>query len=193
MERAGPIGKRGLWRICVTGTPGTGKTEVGRRLAKEMGWRFVEVNELAKSAVVGRDPGRKSLIVDVKKLAPAVRKLRNVVLAGHFAHELPCDCIVVLRCEPAVLRKRLLARGWAERKVRENVEAELFGVIEEEARERAGRSPAPARSAPPADAGRAFDGARASAAGLPRAIVIEVDSTRTPRIADVVRRIRKAR
>ena len=163
-----------MLRIAVTGTPGTGKTVVGKRLAKALGYEFIEVNDLARKerAVVGRDRRRKSLIVDVKKLAPAVRKLRNVVLAGHFAHELPCDCIVVLRCEPAVLRKRLLARGWAERKVRENVEAELFGVIEEEARERAGRP---------------------QAAGLSRAQVIVIDATRTPRIADGVRKERNGR
>ncbi len=125
-----------LKRICVTGTPGTGKTVVGKALARELGYGFVEVNELAQRlrAVRGYDRKRESRIVGTKRMGPAVRRMERVVLAGHFAHELPCDCIVVLRCGLPELRARLERRGWSERKVRENVEAELFGVVEEEAR-----------------------------------------------------------
>lgn len=121
-------------RVCVTGTPGTGKTAVAKELARLLGWRLVEVNELAQGAVVGRDRRRGSKVVDVARLRPRVRRLSGVVLCGHFAHELPCDAVVVLRCALPELRRRLVRRRWSERKVRENVEAELFGVIEEEAR-----------------------------------------------------------
>jgi adenylate kinase len=41
----------------------------------------------------------------------------------------PTDLVVVLRCRPSVLEKRLLAREWPLAKVRENVEAEALDVI----------------------------------------------------------------
>jgi adenylate kinase len=37
--------------------------------------------------------------------------------------------VVVLRCEPAVLRRRLMARGYSGPKITENLEAELIGTI----------------------------------------------------------------
>jgi adenylate kinase len=37
--------------------------------------------------------------------------------------------VVVLRCEPKTLKRRLLARGYQPEKVMENVEAELIGVL----------------------------------------------------------------
>lgn len=40
--------------------------------------------------------------------------------------------VVVLRCEPMMLRKRLQARGYPPRKVEDNVEAELIGLISDD-------------------------------------------------------------
>lgn len=55
------------------------------------------------------------------------------VLYGHLLpYVLPpglTQKVVVLRCEPEVLKARLLGRGYPADKVRENVEAELIGLI----------------------------------------------------------------
>ncbi len=48
--------------------------------------------------------------------------------------------VVVLRCEPPVLKKRLVSRGYARDKVVANVEAELIGLVSSEAFETFGES-----------------------------------------------------
>ena len=48
------------------------------------------------------------------------------------------EAVVVLRCHPEVLQKRLRLKGWPETKVRENVAAEGLSIILTEAIERYG-------------------------------------------------------
>lgn len=149
-------------RLALTGTPGTGKSAVGRALARQ-GVPVVPVAEAARrlGAVAGFDRRRRTPEVDVRRLGRALdRELAaargDVVLEGHLAHHLPVDGAVVLRCPPSVLARRLRRRRWGDAKVRENVCAEALGVIVTEAVESLGRKAvyefatsgvAPARSA----------------------------------------------
>lgn len=45
------------------------------------------------------------------------------------------DFVIVLRCNNTLLYDRLAARGYNDRKIRENVECEIFGSLLEEARD----------------------------------------------------------
>jgi adenylate kinase len=54
------------------------------------------------------------------------------ILEGHFSHRL-AEWAIVLRLSPEVLRRRLLERGYSERKVRENLEAEALDIVLAEA------------------------------------------------------------
>ena len=45
------------------------------------------------------------------------------------------DKVIVLRCNPEVLRERLSKRAWSEEKVDENVSAEILGVCTSESYE----------------------------------------------------------
>jgi adenylate kinase len=116
-------------RIAVTGTPGVGKTSACS-LVKTL--PVVHVNDLVErfDASVGFDRKRKTREVDVAKLSRSVAKLEgDMILEGHFSHMLRPDIAIVLRCSPAVLEKRLRKKGWDERKIRENVEAEAVDVV----------------------------------------------------------------
>lgn len=116
-------------RIAVTGTPGVGKTSACV-LVKRM--PVVHVNDLVDrfDAAAGYDRKRKTKEVDVRKLAKAVAKLEgDMILEGHFSHMLGPDVAIVLRCSPRILEKRLRKKGWDEKKVRENVEAEAVDVV----------------------------------------------------------------
>lgn len=124
-------------RIAVTGTPGVGKTSACA-LVKSM--PVVHVNDLVEKLgmVSGYDRSRRTKEVDVPKLARAVAKMEgDMVLEGHFSHMLRPDVAIVLRCSPKVLEKRLRKKGWPEKKVRENVEAEAVDVVLIEALENA--------------------------------------------------------
>jgi adenylate kinase len=119
--------------ISITGTPGTGKSSAGSVLASR-GRRVIELGDLIKEQRLydGMDEERGSLEVDTDALAerlPALLPDGDVILIGHLSHLVPTDLIVVLRCRPSVLEKRLEGRGWPEAKVRENMEAEALDVI----------------------------------------------------------------
>lgn len=121
--------------IAVTGTPGTGKTSSCEVLARR-GYVVVDLDDVARRGgfIVGRDEARQTDEVDVDELKENLRVPAKIAfLRSHYAHRMAVDMAVVLRCSPAVLRKRLEARGWAPEKVRENVEAEAIDVITQEA------------------------------------------------------------
>jgi len=132
--------------VSITGTPGTGKTEVAKRLAQDLHYRLVDLNKLAeeKGLYSGFDEKRNCKIVDIDGLAREVKLLwrkeriaqggkANLVLDGHFSHDMKTDLVVVLRTQPKVLRERLQAKGWTAGKVEENVQAEIMEVIKQEA------------------------------------------------------------
>ncbi len=127
--------------IAISGTPGTGKTEVAKRLTKVLGWMYVSLNELAEEEELyeGYDEERRCKIVDIEGLRREVKILgyshKNMILDGHFSHDMPCDIVIVLRTDPKVLRKRLADRKYWQSKLKENVEAELMDVCKTEALE----------------------------------------------------------
>lgn len=123
-------------RIAITGTPGTGKTEVAKRLAEKLGYVYINLNEiLLKKYRLERDIERETWVVDIERAAREVEFPENCVIDGHLSHLFNPEVVIVLRCRPKELWRRLEARGWKVRKIRENVEAEAMNVIGEEARE----------------------------------------------------------
>jgi len=127
--------------VAVTGTPGTGKTEVAKALAKRMGWWYVSLNELAEEEGLykGYDNERMCKIVDLERIKEEVHILgishKNLVLDAHYSHEMPCDVVIVLRTELGELRKRMVKKKWKEGKIKENLEAEAMDICKQEALE----------------------------------------------------------
>jgi len=124
-------------KISITGTPCTGKTEVSKLLSEKLSYRLIQVNELAEklNAFKGYDKKRECKILDMKKLENEIKKIKeNVIIEGHTSHLFPTDIVIVLRCNPEVLKKRLEKRYPSKpSKVQENLEAEILGVITSEA------------------------------------------------------------
>jgi len=122
-------------RIALTGTPGTGKTSASKILIKN-GIKVIDLNDLAtsKNFVSGRDSKRKSKIIDTVKLNQYINKNfpanETIIFESHLSHLLKCmDKIIILRCHPKELQKRLKTKGWNKEKIQENVEAEILDVI----------------------------------------------------------------
>jgi adenylate kinase len=93
---------------ALTGTPGTGKSSVARRLAGR--FRVVEVRDLAREVGAVRRRGA-SVEVDLDALSRAVRRPAGAgapdLIVGHLAHLLPLKDAIVLRCHPNELLRRL--------------------------------------------------------------------------------------
>jgi adenylate kinase len=110
----------------ITGTPGSGKSLVGTELARR-GHNVVHLTATVGPYVIGDDEERDARIIDVDRWAGEFVPVDGFV-EGHIAHLLPCDRIVVLRCRPDELKKRLSQRNYREAKIRENADAEAIDV-----------------------------------------------------------------
>ena len=118
----------------MTGTPGTGKKSIAPLVAKALALDPVGLNDLAKR--LGPKPRGE---VDTGALRERIARSKAPP-SVYFGHLLPyvfengaLSRVVVLRCEPAVLKERLSRRGYPPKKLVENVEAELIGVVSSDA------------------------------------------------------------
>lgn len=119
---------------ALTGTPGTGKSSVSEEL-RSRGYDVVDGKRfIIEQGLMGEfDEARDTHEVDLDLLNDALEPFREsgdiVVLDSHLSHFMDSHGIIVLRCAPDILAKRLEARGYGPEKVRENVQAEVLDVI----------------------------------------------------------------
>lgn len=124
--------------VVVSGTPGTGKTWLAGRLAAKFHARYVDVNALIRKERLcgGYDRSLQTYGVDAEKVVGRLIKLiressESLVIDSHLGQYLPrryVDVCYVTVCSLPVLKRRLVRRGYSERKVRENLDAEIFEV-----------------------------------------------------------------
>lgn len=146
-------------RVFITGTPGTGKSVLAAAIGDEFQVPVFNVGVQARvmGLVEGRDEEMDADIVPeeaVERIAAAIEaKHDDFVLEGHMAHyahvrtgtsparddadaDTTSEAIMICAtCPIEVLKDRLEERGYAEAKVRENLDAEIFQVCRTEAEE----------------------------------------------------------
>ena len=134
--------------IIVTGTPGTGKTALSKKLSKKLAFRYLDVGSIIKKCNFSEDydEKRKTHIVDAKKLnRELVREIMNckktekgVIIDSHLSHYLPkkyVDLCIVTKCNLRVLEKRLRKKKYFKAKIRENMDVEIFDICLNEAKD----------------------------------------------------------
>mmetsp|Transcript_61705 Transcript_61705/g.201359 ORF Transcript_61705/g.201359 Transcript_61705/m.201359 type:complete len:176 (+) Transcript_61705:76-603(+) len=135
--------------ILVTGTPGVGKTTFCEAVAEATTRvRHLEVSKLVKEKKLYKewDDEMACSIFDEDMLCDELENCMEeggCVIDFHSSGFLPehwFDLIVVLRAETAVLYDRLERRHYPEAKIKQNVEAEIFQMCLDEAREAFGES-----------------------------------------------------
>ena len=137
--------------IIVTGSVGSGKTTLSKKLAGMMNFEHVDVNKVIKEHNLseGYDKKRETKIIDTKKLNAVLMKeirkykdRKGVVIDSHLSHHFPkrhVSACIVTKCDLKVLETRLRKRKYSGEKVRENLDAEIFDVCLNEAKENYGK------------------------------------------------------
>jgi adenylate kinase len=128
-----------LMLIALSGTPGVGKTTVSKLLSAK-GYKILQIETLAddNGFVTGMDEETNSKIIDIEGLDEFVShkyKDGEYIIEGHLSHLLSVDYVVILRCDPLILKQRLKEKGWSSKKINENIGAEILDVIKVEAYE----------------------------------------------------------
>jgi len=121
--------------IALTGTPGTGKTTVGDLLSVQ-GFGIIHLTDIEKKCVLGQDKKRGCQIYDINLLdrylhQDSLLMQTNVcIVEGHLSHLLSgVSKIIILRCHPEALKKRLQSKGYTSIKIQETLEAEALDII----------------------------------------------------------------
>ncbi len=131
--------------ICVSGSVGSGKTTLSKKLAKSLKSEYFDVTkEIKKNKLSsGYDNEKKCEIVDEKRLIKflieKINKSKNLIIDSIFAHLIPkkyVDLCIITTCDIGVLRDRLKRRKYSSEKIKENVEVEIFDSFVIEAKER---------------------------------------------------------
>ena len=130
--------------IVITGTPGTGKSTLAKKLVKTLGkeWKRVDLHKYYTEISLGYDKKKKCYEIDMQKLTKIIFELKktNLIFDSHISHLLPkklVDLCVVLTCSDLkLLKRRLQNRGYSKAKVEENLQAEIFQSCLEEAKEK---------------------------------------------------------
>ncbi|MFX1393093.1 MAG: adenylate kinase family protein [Promethearchaeota archaeon] len=127
--------------IIISGTPGCGKTSVSKKISERINAKIISLNELAvsKKLTLKYDKKRETYVIDNNKLIQYVENLielykkeyiEYLLIEGHFSDIIPdkyIDYVIILRCNPDELLKRLEKRGYKIEKIRENIQAEILG------------------------------------------------------------------
>lgn len=125
--------------ILIVGTPGVGKTVVSKLLASKINALYINLAEFVKreNLILGVDEARDTLIADINKVSKLVREIlesseRDAVIDGHYAMDVvsakAVHLVFVLRRNPDELKKTLESRGFREKKLWENLAAEILDV-----------------------------------------------------------------
>lgn len=127
-------------RVAVAGTPGTGKTTAVERVETDL--PVIHLNDLIRAEGLhrGEDPDRGSLEADLDAVRDRLADRQDLLVESHLAHHVDdLDRVVVLRCRPDELERRLSERDESPEKAAENAEAEALDVVLSEAVARHGR------------------------------------------------------
>lgn len=130
--------------IIVSGSVGTGKTVIAKKLAKKYKAKYININDIIKEYKLseGYDKKRKTKIIDIKKLNKVLIKIiknskENLVIDGHLSHYLPkkyVNTCYITKCDLKTLKKRLQKRKYSKSKIEENIQAEIFNICYQEAK-----------------------------------------------------------
>ena len=134
-----------MFNVIIAGTPGTGKSTLVEKIQNDLKeFNFVNLSKFAidNDCILEYDDELGSHVIDEDKLSDLLEshlklKQKNVIESIH-ADILPkklVNVIFVCRTDNTILYDRLKERKYGEEKISNNIQAEIFQTILDEARE----------------------------------------------------------
>lgn len=128
--------------ISITGTPTTGKSTLAKILAKKIKYKRLDLSHHYKQISKGYNQTKQCYDIDLKKLTKLIEeksKEDNLLIDSHLSHLLPKKminlCLVLTCSNLKKLEQRLKKRNYSKKKVRENLDSEIFQICLNEAKE----------------------------------------------------------
>lgn len=121
--------------LLLTGVPGTGKTTAAKLLSQKTGAALLDINKLVNvlklySSVDETDGAKVVRLKELQgELSSAIKaEKRSLIVEGHLGCEmkLPVAKVIVLRCNPKVLRARMASRNYPQAKIAANALSEAL-------------------------------------------------------------------
>ena len=135
--------------IAISGTPAVGKTTLAKLLVKQLNFQRLDLHQYYKQISTKYNHKKQCYDIDLKKFEQLVKEKiketeqkekKGLIVDTHIAHLLPkqmVDLCIILTCSDLKkLKQRLTKRKYNKKKVAENLEAEIFQVCLEEARQK---------------------------------------------------------
>lgn len=136
---------RKLPNIIITGTPGCGKTSHCESIVQQLSNKFEHLNvsdfAIKNKCIEEFDDRLNTSVVDDDKLFDAtevILRKGGILVDWHSCDLFPerlIDLVIVLRTDNSILYDRLKKRNYSDVKINENLDAEIFNVILNEANE----------------------------------------------------------
>ena len=120
--------------LVITGNPGVGKHTVGKKIAHILDLELLDLNKLSIESGV-YEQKKETRDVDVIALKEIIKEqlIKKTIVVGHLAPyvltKTQVKIAIILRKSPYKLYSVYKKRSYSERKIKENLESEILGVI----------------------------------------------------------------
>lgn len=125
--------------IAISGSVGCGKTSLSKKLAEKLNFKLVHLNDLAEKFKIDDVDNLQTFDFDLDKLLDSIeedirvwiKNNENIILEGHFAHDLDynlVDKLVIISRPLNLLKQEYKKRGYNDKKISDNLEVESFNL-----------------------------------------------------------------
>lgn len=127
-------------KILITGTPGVGKSTLSKRLCEKLNYKHYELSSIIIENNLYTDYNKELDTLEFKTkdvknfLKNELKEKDNYIIDTHtvkLVKNITFDHIFILTLSSDKLYKRLKARNYNQSKITENLECEIFKVIED--------------------------------------------------------------